>query len=161
MQNALKVGLISLASIAAIWATLCTGACEVSPSLVERKKQELAKGDEISKEAAQNETKPIRDFIANKLKMRKERADQLRISVVEDWALARDAKGVEFLCRRVNGTWTLLAAGSKVKLPQDAPWGLAAGAGLSPETLMSVKGNPTLKRETNREVSVDAGRKRP
>ncbi|MFH1809502.1 MAG: hypothetical protein ABIJ09_12205 [Pseudomonadota bacterium] len=90
-----------------------------------RKQAEMDKGKEIAKQQELAAQQPIRDFLAKKLGMTGEVAGKLDITVIDEWASARDDKGMKFICKKVQGEWTLLSAGTKADLPEGAPWGLA------------------------------------
>ncbi len=67
----------------------------------------------------------VRQFLGQKMNMSEEARTGLEVEVIEGWALARDPKGLTFLCRREVSGWTLVSSGTEVQMPADAPYGLA------------------------------------
>ncbi len=67
----------------------------------------------------------VRQFLGQKMRMSAQERTGLRVEVRDGWALARDRKGVTFLCRREVSGWALVSSGTEVQMPAEAPRGMA------------------------------------
>lgn len=87
--------------------------------------EQLAAKNEARSQEQSLAVEEVRQFLGQKMNMDEGSRKGLQVKVIDDWALASDANGIEFLCRREVSGWALVASGTEIQMPADAPYGLA------------------------------------